>query len=131
MDYYLKTDNTYNRLLKEYQKYQGLTIAFDFDNTVYDFHNKGLTFDAVTELLRGLKNIGCYLIVFTANENLQFVAKYCQENNIPFDAINENPPFYKSTSRKIYYNALLDDRAGLAETYQHLNTLLQYYSNGN
>ena len=42
------------------------------------------------------------------------------ENYIPFDAINENPPFFKSKSRKIYYNELLDDRAGLRESFERL-----------
>lgn len=34
--------------------------------------------------------------------------------------------FHKSESRKIYYNILLDDRAGLKEAYDHLKMLLNY-----
>lgn len=30
------------RLWEEYQKYKRLVIAFDFDNTIFDFHNLGL-----------------------------------------------------------------------------------------
>lgn len=126
MDFYLKKENTFERLLKEYKAYDSLVVAFDFDNTVYDFHQVGLEFIDVITLLQELKRIGCYLIVFTANDDEGFVKKYCKERKIPFDAINENPPFYKSKSRKIYYNILLDDRTGLRETYDHLEKLIHH-----
>jgi len=125
MDFYLKKENTYERLLREYKKYNSLVVAFDFDNTVYDFHQKGLEFPKMIQLLQDLKKIGCYLIVFTANEDNDFIKNYCREMKIPFDAINENPPFYKSNARKIYYNILLDDRAGLREVSEHLKRLSQ------
>lgn len=129
MDYYLNNENTYNRLKSEYEKYSSLVVAFDFDNTVYDYHKKGLLFDDVIALLRELKALNCCLIVFTANEDEDFVKTYCNENNIPFDLINENPSFNKSTSRKIYYNILLDDRAGLRESYDLLKRLLTEIKN--
>lgn len=128
MDFYLKKENTLERLLKEYKAYNSLVVAFDFDNTVYDFHQLGLYFKDVIELLQGLKKVGCYLIVFTANDDEDFVKRYCKENEIPFDAINENPPFCKSKSRKIYYNILLDDRAGLREAYDHLMEIVRRVS---
>lgn len=125
MDYYLNKENTFQRLLAEYKKYQSLVIAYDFDNTVYDYHKNGWQFLQMIQLLKALKEIGCYLIIFTANEAEAFVKDYCIANEIPFDVINENPPFYKSTARKIYYNILLDDRTGLAEAYEHLNRLIK------
>ncbi len=124
MDYYLDQENVYRRLLEEYEKYGSLVVAFDFDNTVYDYHNMGWQFDSMISLLKSLKDIGCYLIIFTANQDIDFVKDYCKSNKIPYDGINENPPFYKSNSRKIYYNALLDDRAGLRETFDHLSRLV-------
>jgi FMN phosphatase YigB (HAD superfamily) len=120
MDYYLNKENTQKRLFEEYS----LVVAFDFDNTVYDFHQNGWRFENMIQLLQDLKSIGCYLIVFTANEDENFVKNYCQKQTIPFDAINENPPFYQSESRKIYYNVLLDDRAGLAQVYEDLKALV-------
>lgn len=124
MDYYLNKENARKRLFEEYEKYNSLVVAFDFDNTVYDFHQNGWQFKKMIQLLRDLKSIGCYLIVFTANEEENFVENYCQEQQIPFDAINENPPFYQSKSRKIYFNALLDDRAGLWQVYEELTKLV-------
>lgn len=126
MDFYLDKKNTYQRLVSEYEKYESLVVAFDFDNTVYDYHNAGIEFSEVISLLIDLKKIGCYMIVFTANEDEIFVKNYCKKMAIPFDVINENPPFHKSNSRKIYYNILLDDRAGLKEAYEHLKMLIHY-----
>jgi len=125
MDYYLENINVVNRLVEEYRKYQSIVVAYDFDNTVYDYHQKGLKFEKVIALLRELKQFNSYLIVFTASTNLEFVRDYLVENEIPFDSINENPPFHISESRKIYYNILLDDRAGLLQCYENLNELLK------
>ena len=123
MDHYLNKENTYQRLKSEYNEHGSLVVAYDFDNTVYDFHNKGWKFDDVVGLLRKLKSINCHLIVFTANQDMDIVVDYLVQHNIPYDGINENPPFFKSESRKIYYNILLDDRAGLSECFTHLNNL--------
>ncbi|MEN0050217.1 MAG: hypothetical protein AAF806_24340 [Bacteroidota bacterium] len=125
MDFYLNQQNAYERIWKEYLTYNCLIVAYDFDNTVYDCHQKGWQFKQVIRFLRRLKKIGCYLIIFTANQDLNFVKTHCQKQDIPFDVINENAPFISSTARKIYYNALLDDRAGLRMTYDLLWKLSQ------
>jgi len=128
MDYYLTKEHTYQRLLTEYKQYFSLVVAYDFDNTVYDYHQNGWQFPKVIQLLKNLKAIGCHLIIFTANPDEDFVKNYCIEHKIPFDGINENPPFYTANARKIYYNILLDDRAGLAEIYEHLSRLVKQVS---
>ena len=69
MDFYLNTKNTYQRLLREYTEHRSLVVAYDFDNTVYDFHKNGWQFEKVIQLLKDLKSVGCYLIIFTANED--------------------------------------------------------------
>ena len=124
MDHYLKFGESSRRLISEYQEHGSIAVAFDFDDTVYDFHKKGRTYPIVLELLKDLKEIGCYLICWTGQKDLEFVRNYLNENNIPFDAINENPPFYKSDSRKVYANAYLDDRAGLDQVVKELRTLI-------
>lgn len=124
MDFYLKPENSSNRLIEEYDQYKSLVIAFDFDDTVHDFHKKRRLYNEVIQLLKDLKSINCYLICWTGQEDLKFVSDYLIKNDIPFDAINENPPFHKSNSRKIYANAYLDDRAGLKQVFEELNYLL-------
>jgi hypothetical protein len=124
MDEYLKPNASYERLLKEYRQYGSVVVAFDFDNTVYDFHHKGETYQQIIELLRELKELNCYLICFTANQDTTIIIDYLIKNKIPYDSINENPPFFICDARKIYFNVLLDDRAGLMQTYQELKQLI-------
>ena len=128
MDFYLNSDTSFARMLDEYQKYKTLIVAYDFDDTVYDFHKKGRLYTEVITLLRALKEINCHLICWTGQEDLEFVKSYLLENNIPFDGINENPPFRTSSSKKIYANVYLDDRAGLKQVFDELNQLLQHES---
>lgn len=115
-DRYLSYEESLQRLITEYHKYNSLFIAFDFDNTVFDFHKVGDTFTKVGDLLRNLKSIGCKLILFTGqeNESLSEAWKYCVDNGYEPDFINCNPLM---DTRKPYYNLLLDDRAGLKEAY--------------
>jgi hypothetical protein len=40
MDFYLNPENSKNRLIEEYKTHGSLVVAFDFDDTVYDFHKK-------------------------------------------------------------------------------------------
>jgi hydroxymethylpyrimidine pyrophosphatase-like HAD family hydrolase len=124
MDFYLNPENSSNRLVDEYNKYGTLVVAFDFDDTVYDFHKKGRIYSDVIQLLQELKSINCYLICWTGQEDESFVRSYLNENSIPFDSFNENPPFHHSTSRKVYANAYLDDRAGLKQVFDELKNLV-------
>lgn len=100
MDFYLNPENSSNRLIEEYNKYGTLAVAFDFDDTVYDFHKKGRVYTRVIKLLQELKSINCYMICWTGNQDTQMVIKYLNDDKIPFDALNEHPPFRKSESRK-------------------------------
>lgn len=115
--------NFEERLRKDYLKHGSLFVAFDYDNTVYDYHNQGINYDAIIALLQDCKKVGFTLILFTANEgdNLIEIKKDLKERKIPYDLINENP--IKDT-RKPYYNILLDDRAGLKEAYNQLKNLI-------
>lgn len=104
VDPYLSKVASTARLLNEYERYGSLVVAYDFDNTVFDYFNEDHTYDMVIQLLRDLKSIGCYLICFTANEDTQRIADFLTANDIPFDKINENPPFFTCKAGKIYYN---------------------------
>lgn len=112
------------RLEEWHAKNGRLIVAYDFDNTVYDYHSKGHDYSEVVALLRRAKAAGCYLIVFTGNEDRALVAGYLAENAIPYDAINEHAPFAPSPARKVYYNLLLDDAAGLESAFRQLEAFL-------
>ena len=122
MDFFLDDKNCVDRLFDEWKKYGSLIVAYDYDNTVFDFYNKGYKYPKVIELLQECKKMGFHLTVFTSCNDERFpeIEKYLQENNIPFDGINETPDFIPFKGRKVYFNILLDDRAGLSSAYDQL-----------
>lgn len=126
MDYYLVDSNVVNRLVREWKEHGKLVIAYDYDNTVFDYHKEGHEYSNIPDLLRSCKNFGAYLIVFSASEESRYgeMADFLVANEIPFDSINENPPFVTNKTGKIYYNLLLDDRAGLKSAYYNLKEAL-------
>lgn len=113
----------YNRLREDYLTHGSLFVAFDYDNTVSDYHSKGINYQKIIDLLKNCKSFGFTMILFTANEGekLQNVTDDLNNREIPFDYINENPI---QNTRKPYYNILLDDRAGLQEAYSQLKKLV-------
>ncbi|MDG0792961.1 hypothetical protein OMP38_20365 [Cohnella ginsengisoli] len=133
MDFYLEDEHVVSRLVAEWRKYGRLVVAYDYDNTVFDYHRAGLSFDDVPRLLRECQAQGAYLVVFTACGERQYpeIASYLKDNGIPFDAINEDAPFVPSSGgRKIYFNILLDDRAGLGSAYRCLQAALNIMKRG-
>ena len=112
----------YQRLKKDYNKHKSLFVAFDYDNTVHDYHNLNIDYTAIIELLRTCEALGFVLILFTASEgeDLKVVLNDLKKRNIPYHHINENPIM---DTRKPYYNILLDDRAGLKESFDQLKKL--------
>ncbi|AHZ10082.1 hypothetical protein [Bacillus phage Hakuna] len=127
MDYFMSEGNAARRLLREWDAYGRIVVAYDFDNTVYDYHQEGHDYSEVIELIHELHEAGAYLMVYTARPNTELykVSNYLKENMIPFDSINKMPDFLPFTeNKKLYYNILLDDRAGLKSAVNILRTVL-------
>lgn len=122
-DRYSNYSESLDRLKNEYQAYKSLYIAFDFDNTIFDYHQTGDTYPKVEELLIKCKLLGFKLILFTANEDMKLerAIQYCNDRGYMPDCINESPIM---NTRKPFYNLLLDDRAGLGESIKLLSDLL-------
>jgi len=128
MDTFFKTDLAVVRLFNEWKKHQKLLIACDFDDTVFDFHENGNNHNQVLEILKKCNELGFYVTLFTASkpERYDFMRNYMLEKGIKIDAINENVillPY--GNNGKIYYNILLDDRAGLGQAYTTLYTVIR------
>lgn len=123
-DPYLGTDTAFYRLYKEYKKHGSLCIGFDFDGTVHDFHGTGASYPAMEELLRDLKEINCRLICWSCYRDHAYISKYLTDNNIPFDGINTDGIHLPWETRKPFFSALLDDRAGLRQVYWQLRSLV-------
>ena len=128
-DQYLQENASYERLLREYNQHENLIVGFDFDGTVHDFHKIGAVHSDVIELLRDLKSINCKLICWTAYKEHEYVIKFLEDNNIPFDGINTNGIPLSYETRKPFFNVLLDDRAGMIQVYKELRRLVDYIKN--
>jgi hypothetical protein len=66
--------------------------------------------------------MGCTLILSTCcdESKFEFMENKCIEVGIHIDYINASPPYIPFTGNKIYYNIMLDDRAGLSAAYKIL-----------
>lgn len=127
VDEYLETGKSLRRLVDEYKKYGSLCIGFDFDGTVYDYHKTGAKYNQVIDLLQDLKEMNCKLICWTAQNDLEFVEQFLKDNNIPFDGINTDGINLGWDSRKPFFSALLDDRAGLKQVYEDLRMVVTLF----
>ena len=126
IDEYLDKEKSYKRLKEEFEVHKKLIIAYDLDSTVFDYHNTGASYEMVKDLIRKYKNYA-YFIVFTSFESDRYdeIKSILQKENLPYVSINDDVSFIPFKGRKVYYNILLDDRAGLNHTY---NELLRLYN---
>lgn len=122
-DRYLHLHQSITKLIMEYNHYNMLYIAVDFDHTLYDYDQIGDTFPKIIEIVNKAQSKNCKIILFTAREgkDLEFAVNHCKEIGIFPDYINESPVM---KTRKPFYSVLLDDRAGLNEAYQKLSIVL-------
>jgi len=105
-----------------------LIIGFDFDCTIYDFHNEGLYTAPVISLLQRCSNLGFTMCLFSLTSNdakMTIVEKvqYCKDLGINVTWINDSPVLREQITAfnsKPYFNILLDDRAGLGSAYSIL-----------
>jgi len=135
-DRYFSTEECTNRLVRDFYKHDNIIIAVDFDNTLYDFMERGAS-TSVRRLIRELTlkkpaEIPEYkvdkrftIILFTAREGekLKEATQWCSDNFMRIDYVNESPVM--SETRKPFYNILLDDKAGLGQAYEVLTNFLK------
>ena len=114
------------RLLEEYKKYKTLIVGFDFDNTVFDYHENGGDYSEVIELLKECKELNFNLCLYTIEDRIDWKYKTCCRLGIKPDYINESPIRFDCGGFKPYFNILLDDRAGLESAYNSLKTVINY-----
>lgn len=117
----------FNRLCQELDTHKKLVIGFDFDNTIFDVHNKGGDYSQIINVLQKCKKLGWTLCLYTAElreDWLKWKVDYCKHFGIEPDYINESP-LIKGT-KKPFFNLLLDDRAGLEEAYTLLIKVIDY-----
>lgn len=120
----LKDDFLYKRLFDAYEEHDRLIIAYDLDDTVRPYKSKSCE-DVKTLIKRAKRILKPYFIVFTANPHKEKNIAFLEAEGLPYDAINENAEFIGryGDGLKVYYNLLLDDKAGLKEAYDALDRL--------
>lgn len=121
------TQGAIERLKKDYDTHGKLVVGFDFDNTIFDVHNKGGNYSYVISLLQQCKKLGFTLCLYTAElreDWLKWKVDYCKHFGIEPDYVNESPLL--PGTRKPFFNILLDDRAGLESAYQTLKQVVEY-----
>jgi hypothetical protein len=126
-DPYLNISNCVERLYNEYKKHKRLVIATDFDDTCFPYHNKENTHKRVLDLLHRCQEKNFYIVCFTASLPVRYtmIQEFFKKEGITISGINQNPvPLPFGNHGKIYYNILLDDRAGLNSAVDTLETLL-------
>lgn len=128
-DPYLVQGASYKRLKEESEKYGSLLVAVDFDDTLYDFHKKGREYNLMIQLIRDLYFKGHYIIIWTGNQDIEFIKSYLDLHQIPYNSINDEAPVSKerlgnNIPRKVYASVYIDDRAGMLQVYNELRQLL-------
>lgn len=118
---------SFSRLCKELDTHKKLVIGFDFDNTIFDVHNRGGDYSQVIKVLQECKKLGWTLCLYTAElreDWLKWKVDYCKHFGIEPDYVNESPLIKRT--KKPFFNLLLDDRAGLEEAYTLLVNVIDY-----
>lgn len=126
-DPYFDTQVCVDRLLTEYRAHKKLIIAVDFDDTVFDFHKAGHEYPEIIDILGRCQGLGFYIVLFTGTKPNEWKKQtdYLEERGIIVSGINQNPiPLPFGNHGKMYYNILLDDRAGLGQSYRTLVQVL-------
>lgn len=134
MSYYLDPNKLTDRLRKEWEKYNGLIIAVDYDSTLIPYweDEKGADFEPIHQLIRECKTYGCTIIINTAalETRHEEIKENLKRLDIPWDCFNITPPHIYLHSKdigktgKVYANVYLDDRAGLQQVFATLQLLL-------
>ena len=118
-------DINYDVILEEaYIKHKKLIVAFDFDNTIFDYHKKEVDYSKIINLLKECQDLGFILKLFTSEtskDKLDWKIKYCTE----ILGLNINQTKNENDLSKVYANIYLDDKAGLYEAFSRLKFLIE------
>lgn len=105
--------------MREYSRHGSLIIACDVDDTIFDFHANGVGHARVINLLKSCQSLGFHICLFTASPKSRWpeILAHAESLDLKIASINKNPIELKyGHDGKMYYNILLDDRAGLGQS---------------
>lgn len=128
-DPYLDQARCVSRLMDEWRKHGRLIVAVDFDSTVAPWPvGSEDSHDKLISLVKECSDLGFLITIYTASttERWPMMRAFMEGHGIKVASVNENPielPF--GLWGKIYYNVLLDDRAGLSAAYETLQEVVR------
>jgi hypothetical protein len=139
---FTQTKNAVDRLKKDYANHSNLVIAFDFDDTVFDYHHRGDTYSQVIDALRRAQDHNLSLTCLTRvykMDDLIFKSKYIEQvlrltldtdnNRVNLNANaygEDDADLFEEFYNKPFFNLLLDDKAGLGQALEILQEFLNY-----
>lgn len=131
-DPFLDEDFSVQRLLTDYMRHGNIILAYDYDNTVFDWHKKGYSFELVINLIKECRPYAKFIVYTHSNDDRHDeIKKYLDEREIPWDTINEGIVWVNGKKEgKIFYSHFLDDRAGLKSAYHILEKTLTIIKKG-
>lgn len=118
-----------DKLIRAYEQHGKIIVGVDFDDTLFTFDkSKEELHKDIRKLLLDLKQ---YIIIclYTVADDQSIIYKaYIMEHcwDIKPDYINCGPLDDKWNSKKPFFNILLDDKAGLEQTYDILDEFKEY-----
>ena len=127
MDTFFNDSALLEKLKVHYHNYGKIIVAYDYDDTIAPTYMSKCC-DDVIALIKELKPYAVF-ICYTSNHYPEKVKQYRKEHDIPCDAFNENVDYMMEKyghMRKVYFNILLDDKAGLGQAYRILKTFLEW-----
>jgi len=122
----MRNDKYVTRLYNEWVEHGKIIIGVDFDDTLKPWKlNEQEELNFVVKALKLAMETGCYLVVFTACRTDRYaeIEEHCRQLGLVIDKINQNPielPY--GNQNKIYANIFIDDRAGLYEAIEILES---------
>jgi len=93
-----------------------LTVAFDLDGVIGEYHGfvgkdrLGPPNPEVVSAIRALRARGHTIIIYSTHGS-DVLRVYCEEHQVPFDFINENPLREGGNKGKPVANVYVDDKA--------------------
>jgi len=118
-----------DRLVKEWEQHGKIIIAADYDSTIayWPTIENQEDIDRTVKLLQIAHETGAYIVIFTACKADRHLAiqNHCEELRLPISGINIQPvPLPYGNQNKIYANVFLDDRAGLSQALDILESAM-------
>ena len=114
------------RLRKDWEMHGKIILAIDYYDVIHPWNRKNEELKSIIQTIINAQTVGTYNVIFTSyGIDHDEIRNYCNSVGINVDAINQSPISLPiGSENKIYYNHLLDSRAGLPYALEVLNTCI-------